>query len=144
MGGASDEQNDWTRRLQLMSIGAGSGFLAGLFGVGGGAVTIPALTMCLEMSHYQALGTSLAAMVPTALVGTHSHHAQGHVVWSFVAPLAVGSLCGSFLGGKEIAMQIPENYLKWGFGIMMVVLGSKTIYSAGPLKSMALSASKAK
>lgn len=30
-----------------------SSFLAGLFGVGGGAVTIPALTMCLEMSHYQ-------------------------------------------------------------------------------------------
>jgi len=42
------------------------------------------------------------------------------------------------------SIQIPENYLKWGFGIMMVVLGSKTIYSAGPLKSMALSASKAK
>lgn len=42
------------------------------------------------------------------------------------------------------SIQVPENYLKWGFGIMMVVLGSKTIYSAGPLKSMALSASKAK
>lgn len=52
-------------------------FLAGLFGVGGGAVTVPALTLCLGVSHYQALGTSLAAMVPTAVVGTYTHHTHG-------------------------------------------------------------------
>ena len=40
-------------------------------------VTVPALTIGLDMTHYGALGTSLAAMVPTAIVGSYAHHKQG-------------------------------------------------------------------
>jgi uncharacterized membrane protein YfcA len=42
-------------------------------------VTVPALTLCLDVTHYQALGTSLAAMVPTALAGTLTHYRQGEL-----------------------------------------------------------------
>jgi uncharacterized membrane protein YfcA len=47
------------RRIKASGIGCFSGFLAGMFGVGGGAVVVPALSLIMDMNHYQALGTSL-------------------------------------------------------------------------------------
>jgi hypothetical protein len=47
------------RRIKASGIGCCSGFLAGMFGVGGGAVVVPALSLIMDMNHYQALGTSL-------------------------------------------------------------------------------------
>ncbi len=49
----------WQRYLKASTIGCFSGFLAGMFGVGGGAVVVPALSLFMDMNHYQALGTSL-------------------------------------------------------------------------------------
>lgn len=52
------------RLLTSACIGSCSGFLAGVFGVGGGSVVVPALTIFTDMNHYQALGTSLCAVSP--------------------------------------------------------------------------------
>lgn len=49
----------WQRYIKASAIGCFSGFLAGMFGVGGGAVVVPALSLFMDMNHYQALGTSL-------------------------------------------------------------------------------------
>ena len=49
----------WQRYVKASAIGCFSGFLAGMFGVGGGAVVVPALSLFMDMNHYQALGTSL-------------------------------------------------------------------------------------
>ena len=52
--------------VPLLGVGAAAGFLAGLFGVGGGAVVVPLLALATDLDHKTALGTSLCAMVPTA------------------------------------------------------------------------------
>jgi len=122
----SDDSTWWHRYMKASGIGCFSGFLAGMFGVGGGAVVVPALSLFLDMNHYQALGTSLCAMVPTAVVGTATHMSKGTVAMRIAPALALGAFTGGLVGGK-LGLSIPEQELKYGFSGTMVVLGLRTI-----------------
>ena len=110
-------------------IGLCSGFLAGLFGVGGGAVVVPALTLCTDMSHYESLGTSLCAMALPAIVGTRTHFRQGNVHLRIAPTLAIGAFGGAYLGGK-FGTETDENTLRWGFSSLMMILGIRTLMKA--------------
>ena len=107
-------------------IGLGSGFLAGLFGVGGGAVVVPALTIATDMTHYQALGTSLCAMTLPAIVGTYTHHMAGNVAMRVAPALALGAGIGAYFGGK-VGLNVDETKLKFGFSGLMLFLGTKIL-----------------
>jgi uncharacterized membrane protein YfcA len=110
-------------------IGLGSGFLAGLFGVGGGAVVVPALTLATDMNHYEALGTSLCAMVLPAISGTVTHYSKKNVAMKIAPTLALGAFVGAYFGGK-LGQQVDENTLRWGFSGLMLVLGARTLAKA--------------
>ena len=110
-------------------IGLFSGFMAGLLGVGGGAVVVPALTLFTPMDHYTALGTSLAAMGLPAAVGTLTHFQAGNVHLRVAPFLAMGSLVGAYCGGR-IGGKIDENFLRTGFTGMMITLGLRTFIKA--------------
>ena len=114
------------RLLTSGAIGLTSGFLAGLFGVGGGAIVVPALTLSTDLSHYQALGTSLMAMTLPACVGTWTHYQRGNVAMKVAPALAAGAFVGAYMGGK-VGTNIEENTLRWGFSGLMVALGLRTI-----------------
>ena len=121
------EKTPWSQRLGPPAlIGLGSGFLAGLFGVGGGAVVVPMLTLCTDLNHYQALGTSLCAMAFPAISGTLTHYRKGNVVMRVAPALAVGAFCGGYIGGR-LGLQVNETSLRWGFSGLMVTLGIKTL-----------------
>lgn len=107
-------------------IGLGSGFMAGLLGVGGGAVVVPALTVFTSMDHYTALGTSLAAMVLPAVVGTMTHYKKGNVNLRVAPALAVGSLIGAY-GGGRLGVKLKEDHLRYGFSGLLFALGLKTV-----------------
>ncbi|OEU10072.1 hypothetical protein FRACYDRAFT_247682 [Fragilariopsis cylindrus CCMP1102] len=79
-----------------------------------------------DMNHYQALGTSLCAMVPTAIVGTATHMGKGSVAMKVAPGLALGAFTGAYFGGK-LGLSIPEKELKYGFSATMVVLGLRTL-----------------
>jgi len=117
------------RLLPPAMIGVCSGFLAGVFGVGGGVIVVPALALATDMNHYQALATSLAAMTPPAAVGTYTHYMAGNVVMRVAPPLALGAFCGAYAGGK-IAAKTDETTLRWGFTGLLTVLGIQTILKA--------------
>eukprot|EP00934_Nitzschia_sp_Nitz4_P007110 Nitzschia sp. Nitz4//scaffold3_size479765//296899//297816//NITZ4_000122-RA/size479765-processed-gene-1.523-mRNA-1//-1//CDS//3329550824//7100//frame0 len=106
-------------------IGSFSGLLAGLFGVGGGAIVVPALTVATDMNHYQALGTSLCAMTLPALVGTVTHYGKGNVAMRVAPALALGAFMGGFIGGN-LGQTIDESKLRLGFSCLMLFLGGKT------------------
>lgn len=121
------EEKSWPQRLVPPAmIGLGSGFLAGLFGVGGGAVVVPMLTMCTDLNHYQALGTSLCAMAFPAISGTLTHYRKGNVAMRVAPALAAGAFCGGYLGGR-IGLQVNEDSLRWGFSGLMLTLGIRTL-----------------
>ena len=113
--------------ISLGSIGVVTGFLSGLFGVGGGAVTVPALSLATDMSHYCALGTSFAAMILPAIFGTISNYRNGYVVAHLAVPTAVGTMVGAFVGGRFVAVHIDESKLRWIFSGFMLVLGARTL-----------------
>jgi uncharacterized membrane protein YfcA len=92
-----------------------------------GAIVVPALSLTTDMNHYQALGTSLCAMVLPAMVGTATHFKRGNVAMSVAPPLAMGAFLGAYLGGKFGPTIISEDRLKYGFSGLMVVLGLRTL-----------------
>jgi uncharacterized protein len=117
------------RVLAPAAIGVVSGFLAGLFGVGGGTLVVPALTVATDCTHYQALATSLAAMALPAIMGTRTHYRAGNVVMNVAPALATGAFVGAYYGGK-IGLGIDEIVLQWGFSGLLLVLGVRTIVKA--------------
>lgn len=123
--------DDLVARLVVPGVaGLGAGFAAGLFGVGGGLVTVPALTVATDMSHKEALGTSLCAMVLPALSGTVTHVRNGNVVTRVAAPLAISAFAGGYLGGRCGSTAVSEDQLRWGFSALLTVLGAKTLSGA--------------
>jgi uncharacterized protein len=124
---SSSSSSSWQQRLLPPAIiGLGSGFLAGLLGVGGGAVVVPALTMFTDVNHYQALGTSLCAMAFPAIAGTITHFRKGNVAMRVAPALAAGAFCGGYLGGR-LGKMVQEDALRWGFSGLMITLGVRTL-----------------
>ena len=79
-------------------IGAIGGFMAGLFGIGGGIVMMPLLMMFAHMNQRVASGTSLAVIIPTAFAGSISYAIDGNVDWLAALVIAAGSVGGAQLG----------------------------------------------
>lgn len=125
------KEYNFNDRILLPSfVGLGSGFISGLFGVGGGAVTVPALTIATDVTHYQALGTSLCAMSLPALAGTITHYQKGNVALGIAVPLACGAFLGGYTGGK-LGSKVPEDKLRWGFFALLLSLGSRNLIKIG-------------
>ncbi|WP_316189158.1 sulfite exporter TauE/SafE family protein [Bradyrhizobium sp. SZCCHNS1054] len=104
--------------LALILVGALSGFLAGLFGIGGGAILVPVLYECfriagvpLEVRMPLCVGTSLAIIIPTAIRSFRAHHARGAVDLAVVRAWAVPIILG-VIGGSVIARYAPERLFK--------------------------------
>lgn len=112
------------RPLPLILVGLAAGMLSGLFGIGGGTIIVPALVLWLGMPQKLAAGTSVAAILPTAIVGASTYAIQGNVDWIAAACLAVGIVVGAQFGSHLLA-KAPVSALQWGFmGFLVVVIVS--------------------
>lgn len=101
----------------LLGLGAVTGFLAGLFGIGGGMVMVPFLTLLLTAAGFpidhvvhMAIATSLATILFTSVSSVRAHHQHGAVMWPVVKLLAPGILIGSLVGA-QIAAALPTAVL---------------------------------
>ena len=103
-----------------VALGLAGGTLAGLFGVGGGIVFVPALMLGLGLSQLSAEATSLAAIVPVVAVGSYRQHRSGLVDWNSAGIIGLCSLAG-VLAGAEIALRLPETTLRRGFAAFLVL-----------------------
>ncbi|NDR54082.1 MULTISPECIES: sulfite exporter TauE/SafE family protein [unclassified Actinomyces] len=100
--------------VRIVLTGLGAGFLAGLFGVGGGLVIVPALTAFVGMDQRRAAATSLVAIVPTSIVGAVSYGVQGQVSLVAAVFLVLGSLIGAQIGVR-LLRALPARILPWIF-----------------------------
>lgn len=120
-----------TRVEQLMplaGIGLLAGIASGMFGVGGGVVVTPALCMLTELPYATVLGTTLASMVPSALVSVATHRRLGNLIPQAVLPLCVGSALGAFFGG-QLALRVPEEPLQILFSVVLLGMGGHKLFS---------------
>jgi uncharacterized membrane protein YfcA len=111
-----------TKIVVLLLTGAGTGFLSGMMGVGGGTVMIPAMVLFAAMDQHTAQGSSLLAMVPVGISGALAHYKLGNVKAGMLTGLIAGAVIGSYLGGTA-ANVLPELYLKFVFAIILTWLG---------------------
>lgn len=107
--------------IALIAVGIAAGILSGLFGIGGGTIIVPALALWLGMPQRLAAGTSVAAILPTAIVGSLSYAAQGNVDWVAALCLAIGIIVGAQLGTYLLA-KLPVSALQWAFMAFLVVV----------------------
>jgi uncharacterized protein len=103
-----------------LALGLAGGLLAGLFGVGGGIVFVPALTLGLGLGQLSGEATSLAAIVPVVAVGSFRQSRDGLVAWPSAAVLGACSLIG-VLAGAQIALDLPEATLRRAFAAFLVL-----------------------
>lgn len=108
----------------LLLTGAGTGFLSGMMGVGGGTIMIPAMVLFAAMGQHTAQGSSLLAMVPVGVAGSVTHYKLGNVRKDMLPGLVAGAVAGSYLGGTA-ANFLPELYLKYTFAVILTWLGSR-------------------
>jgi uncharacterized membrane protein YfcA len=108
-------------------VGMASGVIAGLFGVGGGIVMVPALIYLLNFDTKMAIGTSLAVIVPTALMGASKHYLIGNVNWKVALILVPVAVLGAWLGAK-LTVPISSEHLKRAFGGFLICVGVYTAF----------------
>jgi uncharacterized protein len=95
--------------------GFGAGFLSGTIGIGGGLLFVPTMTVGFRLSQAVAQGTSLVAIVPTAIVGGITHMRQGNVLLEPALLMGGGGVVGAIIGAL-VAVEVPGPVLAriWG------------------------------
>ncbi len=111
---------DWAL-LAIMAVGVGAGILSGFFGIGGGTVFIPALALGFGLHQLDAEATSLAAMVPLALLGGYRQARAGEVDLRAALVIGAVSVIG-VLAGASVAEAIPAHLLSRLFGAFLLLV----------------------
>ncbi len=124
--------------LSYPLLGVFAGFVAGLFGVGGGLTIVPLLFMLytaqafpVEHSMHLALGTSMATIVFTSIASMRAHHAHGAVRWDIVRSLAPGLVIGT-LSGSLIAAWVPTRPLAMVFTVIVYYASAQMMLDFKP------------
>ena len=114
-------------RWQAPLMGLGLGLLTGFFGVGGGFLIVPALTLGLGLPMRQAIGTSLAVITMNALAGVVGYLGGGIVDWPLTVLVSLGAVGGALVGGR-LAGTVPERGLRRGFASMVALIAVYLVY----------------
>jgi hypothetical protein len=121
---------DTRRAVTVVAAGTGVGFLTGLFGVGGGFVIVPALTLLLGLAMPEAIGTSLLVIAVNSAVALASRLATTSIEWNVTLPFVVAAVMGVLLGGHFADRLDAERSLR-GFAALLVAVAAYTAVAAG-------------
>jgi len=113
--------------LILIAIGIVTGAMAGMLGIGGAIIMIPALVFFLGFSQQMAQGTSLAVMLPPiGIIAAYNYYKAGQVNIKYALILAGCFLIGSYFGSK-LALNLPQATLKKIFGVLLLLVAAKML-----------------
>lgn len=114
----------------FLVIGSLAGVASGLFGLGGGVLIVPALAFLAGFTQEQAVGTSLAVLLPpVGFAAVLEYYRHGNVNLKAALFIAIGVFMGAWLGAL-LAHKLGDAWLKLTFGIFVVGLGVTMILSA--------------
>jgi len=124
--------------LELLVLGALTGFLAGLLGIGGGMLMVPFLTLLLSSKGMPAeyvvkvaIATSLATICFTSIASVRAHHQRGAVLWPVAKLLAPGIVIGSLLGA-QLAKALPSQVLSILFAMFVSFSATQMLIDKKP------------
>lgn len=107
-------------------LGLAAGVVAGMFGVGGGILFVPAL-VALGLGQVEAQATSLLAILPTVLAGAWSQHRYGNLRVRTAVILGVASIIGVEVGA-QLATSLPEDALRRLFGLLLFGVAAQLVW----------------
>jgi uncharacterized protein len=107
-----------------IAVGVAAGLVAGMLGVGGGILFVPALVIFLDLTQVDAEATSLLAIIPVALVGAASQQRYGNLRLRDAIVLGVLAIPGA-IGGVAIVNAIPERATEILFALLMLYVASR-------------------
>jgi uncharacterized membrane protein YfcA len=115
--------------IEAILIGVLAGVAAGMLGIGGGALFVPALVIFLDLGHVEAEATSLLAIVPVALVGAWRQHSYGNL--RLKDGLMVGALAipGAIIG-VVIVNIVPERAIQLAFAAFLLFVAYRLVRNA--------------
>jgi len=118
----------WALALAAV-LGLAAGVLSGLFGVGGGILFVPTLTLVLGLTQLHAEASSLLAIIPTVAAGTWRQQRYGNVRWRPAVVIGLAAVAG-VEGGVIVAEHLPEHALRRLFGALMILVAVQVAWRA--------------
>lgn len=104
-----------------------AGVLSGILGIGGGLILVPLFHYVLKMDMHLAIGTSLAIIVPTALIGAFRHASGSFVDWRIFFFSAVFAVLGGFIGAS-ISVSLDVVLLRRIFAVFLLLIALKMLF----------------
>jgi uncharacterized membrane protein YfcA len=115
-----------SERVKFLGAGFGVGILSGLLGVGGGIFLVPIMVTYFDITQHVAQATSMAVVIPTALVSSAIYGFHGNLDVPLALNLILGSICGASIGAR-VMKKIPAIRLKQLFGVLLIVVGLRMV-----------------
>jgi uncharacterized protein len=113
--------------LAAMAVGLAAGATAGLMGIGGGILFVPALAIFLDKTQIEAEATSLLAIIPVAIVGAWRQAQYGNVRLADALWIGALSLAG-VVAGAIVSNALSQRTLEVVFGLMMLTVALRLVY----------------
>jgi uncharacterized membrane protein YfcA len=111
--------------LFYLATGVLAGILAGIFGIGGGILIVPALVFFGKMTQRTAIGTSLGALLlPVGALGVWAYWREGNLDLRAALWIALGMFLGAY-GGAMLAQSVSESSLKRAFAVLLVLIAGR-------------------
>jgi uncharacterized protein len=130
---------------ELLALGAVTGFLAGLLGVGGGMMMVPFMTWILStrgvepgLAVKMAIATSMATILFTSISSVRAHHARGAVRWDVLRALAPGVIGGGLLSGAGLFAVLKGQGLALFFSLFIGFSATQMLVDRKPKASRQL------
>jgi len=110
-----------------IAIGLAAGVFGGFFGVGGGLIIVPLLVLAMKLAPKIAVGTSLAVIVPTAIIAAWRHNQLGNVNWRVVGWMMMGSVVGAWVGAS-LTNHIGGEWIRRLFAVVLVATAIRMVW----------------
>jgi hypothetical protein len=117
-----------TTIVLAICLGLVAGVMAGLFGVGGGILFVPAL-VALGLGQLEAQGTSLLAILPTVVAGTLNQRRYGNLRVRTAIVVGLASIAGVEVGARVVT-ELPESILRRLFALLLFAVAAQLVWRA--------------
>ncbi|HEY9635191.1 MAG TPA: sulfite exporter TauE/SafE family protein [Coleofasciculaceae cyanobacterium] len=116
--------------IQLLIIGLVAGVAGGMFGIGGGAIMVPAMVLLLGMDQKFATGTSIAAQIlPIGILAAFVYYREGNLNIKHAVLIAVGLIIGNYFGALFANQPfISSQTMKKLYGIFLLLIGGRYLF----------------
>ncbi len=115
-----------TTIMLAIALGLAAGVVAGMFGVGGGILFVPAL-VALGLGQVEAQATSLLAILPTVLAGSWNQWRYGNLRPRTALVIGLASIVGVEVGAR-VATSLPEDALRRAFGVLLLAVAAQLVW----------------